>query len=185
MSLEGAYDPDNIFAKVARGEAPCAKVFEDADTIAFMDLFPQGRGHTLVIHKHARARNLLDAELADIAQIMDTTQRGRSGDRQGAAPGRTDFVMQFNGEASGQTIFHLHFHLIPRWRGTPVGRHAQGMADLKRAGEPRSGYRRSDRILSGVRREPAPRSPGPHWSLLADAREEWLSRRIRRPACHP
>lgn len=128
MSLEGAYDPDNIFAKVARGEAPCAKVFEDADTMAFMDLFPQGRGHTLVIHKRARARNLLDAELADIAPIMATTQRvGRAIVKALNPDGLT--VMQFNGEASGQTIFHLHFHLIPRWRGTPVGRHAQGMAD--------------------------------------------------------
>lgn len=128
MSLEGAYDPENIFAKVARGEAPCAKVFEDADTMAFMDLFPQGRGHTLVIHKRARARNLLDAELADIAPIMATTQRvGRAIVKALNPDGLT--VMQFNGEASGQTIFHLHFHLIPRWQGTPIGRHAQGMAD--------------------------------------------------------
>lgn len=127
MSLDGVYDPDNIFAKVARGEAPCAKVFEDADTIAFMDLFPQGRGHTLVIHKRARARNLLDADLADVALIMATTQRvGRAIVKAMNPDGLT--VMQFNGEASGQTIFHLHFHLIPRWRGTPLGRHAQGMA---------------------------------------------------------
>ncbi|HEY1414804.1 MAG TPA: HIT family protein [Caulobacteraceae bacterium] len=128
MSLEGAYDPDNIFAKVARGEAPCAKVFEDADTIAFMDLFPQGRGHTLVIHKRAQARNLLDAEMADIIPIMATAQRvGRAIVKALKPDGLT--VMQLNGEASGQTIFHLHFHLIPRWRATPLGRHAQGMAD--------------------------------------------------------
>jgi histidine triad (HIT) family protein len=128
MSLEGAYDPDNIFAKVARGEAPCAKVFEDADTIAFMDVFPQGRGHTLVIHKRAQARNLLDAEMADIISIMATAQRvGRAIVKALKPDGLT--VMQFNGEASGQTIFHLHFHLIPRWRATPLGRHAKGMAD--------------------------------------------------------
>lgn len=128
MSLPGDYDPDNIFAKVARGEAPSAKVFEDADTMAFMDLFPQGRGHTLVIHKRARARNLLDAELTDISPIMATTQRvGRAIVKALRPDGLT--VMQFNGEASGQTIFHLHFHLIPRWRGTPLGHHGQGMAD--------------------------------------------------------
>lgn len=128
MSLVGAYDPDNIFAKIARGEAPCAKVFEDADTIAFMDLFPQARGHTLVIHKRARARNLLDADLADVAPIMSTTQRvGRAIVKALRPDGLT--VMQFNGEAAGQTVFHLHVHLIPRWRGTPLGRHAQAMAN--------------------------------------------------------
>lgn len=128
MSLEGAYDPDNIFAKIARGEAPSAEVFEDADTKAFMDLFPQGRGHTLVIHKRAKARNLLDADLVDVAAIMATTQRiGRAIVKALKPDGLT--VMQFNGEAAGQTIFHLHIHLIPRWRGTPLARHAQGMAD--------------------------------------------------------
>jgi histidine triad (HIT) family protein len=128
MSLEGVYDPDNIFAKIVRGEAPCAKVFEDIDTLAFMDVFPQGRGHTLVIHKRAMARNLLDADLGDVTPIMATSQRvGRAIIRSLSPDGLT--VMQFNGEAAGQTIFHLHIHLIPRWRGTPLGRHAQGMAD--------------------------------------------------------
>lgn len=128
MSLDGAYDPDNIFAKIARGKAPCAKVFEDADTLAFLDLFPQGRGHTLVIHKRARARNLLDVDLADVAPVMATAQRvGRAIVKTMQPDGLT--LMQFNGEASGQTIFHLHFHLIPRWRGVVLSRHAQGMAD--------------------------------------------------------
>lgn len=128
MSLEGVYDTDNIFAKIVRGEANCAKVFEDADTLAFMDLFPQGRGHTLVIHKRARARNLLDADLADVGRIMATTQKiGRAIVKALRPDGLT--VMQFNGEAAGQTIFHLHVHLIPRWAGTPLGRHAGGVAD--------------------------------------------------------
>ena len=128
MSLDGVYDPDNIFAKIVRGEANCAKVFEDAHTLAFMDLFPQGRGHTLVIHKRAQARNLLDADLGDVDRIMATTQKiGRAIVKSLRPDGLT--VMQFNGEAAGQTIFHLHVHLIPRWVGTPLGRHAGGVAD--------------------------------------------------------
>jgi len=130
MSLDGHYDPDNIFAKIVRGDMPCAKVFEDHDTLALMDVFPQGPNHVLVIHKRAPARNLLDVEPEALNQVMATVQRvGRA--MIAATKPEGLLVTQFNGSAAGQTIFHLHFHLIPRWKQIPLGRHAGGqMADL-------------------------------------------------------
>ncbi len=128
--LDGDYDADNIFAKIVRGEAPCAKVFEDHDTMAFMDVFPQGRGHTLVVHKRAHARNLLDIEPEPLEALILTVQRVTRAMRAGLKPDGL-LVMQFNGQASGQTIYHLHFHIIPRWEGVALGRHAGGqMADM-------------------------------------------------------
>jgi histidine triad (HIT) family protein len=134
MSLAGVYDPDNIFAKIVRGEVPCHRVFEDGDTLAFMDLFPQSPGHALVIHKRAMARNLFDVDLADLAPVMATVQKvGRAMVRALKPDGVA--VMQFNGAASGQTIFHLHVHLVPRWQGQPLGLHAQKMADAAQLAE--------------------------------------------------
>jgi len=130
MSLDGVYDPDNIFAKIVRGDAPCAKVFEDHDTMAFMDVFPQGRGHTLVIHKRAHARNLLEVEPEPLQQVMLTVQRVARAVRAALNPDGI-FIAQFNGAASGQTVYHLHVHVIPRWEGVALGRHAAGgMADM-------------------------------------------------------
>jgi histidine triad (HIT) family protein len=125
MSLDGTYDPDNIFAKIVRGEAPAARVFEDADTLAFMDVFPQSRGHVLVVHKRARARNLMDVNPADLFAVMATVQRVTAAARAALAP-EGILVMQFNGAVAGQTIFHLHFHVIPRWSAEPLRRHAGG-----------------------------------------------------------
>jgi histidine triad (HIT) family protein len=130
MSLDGPYDPDNIFAKIARGEAPAVKVYEDEDTLAFMDVFPQARGHTLAIHKHATARNLLDVEPAALEALMRTVQRVTQAVR-GALNPDGIVVTQFNGAPAGQTVYHLHFHIIPRWQGVALGRHAAGgMADM-------------------------------------------------------
>ena len=130
MSLDGVYDPDNIFAKIVRGDMPSAKVFEDHETMAIMDVFPQGRGHTLVIHKQAHARNLLDVEPAPLQTLILTVQRVTRAVRAALKPDGV-FVAQFNGAAAGQTIYHLHFHVIPRWDGAPLGRHAGGgMADM-------------------------------------------------------
>jgi histidine triad (HIT) family protein len=129
MSLDGVYDPDNIFAKIVRGDLPATKVFEDAETIALMDVFPQSRGHTLVIHKSAPSRNLMDIDPAALSAVMTTVQRIT---RAVCAALKPDGVMvsQFNGSAAGQTIFHLHFHIIPRWEGVPLGRHgASGTTD--------------------------------------------------------
>jgi histidine triad (HIT) family protein len=128
MSLDGHYDPDNIFIRIMRGELPCAKVFEDEETFAFMDAFPQGKGHSLVIHKRSKARNLLDAEPEILTPMMATVQRVAKATRRALQPDGLA-VMQFNGAVSGQTIFHLHFHIIPRWEGVALGRHAAGMAE--------------------------------------------------------
>jgi len=128
MSLDGQYDPDNIFAKIARGEIPSAKVFEDANTLAIMDAFPQARGHALVIHKRSTARNLLDVDPADLAAVMATVQRVTRAVRDALDPDGI-VITQFNGAPAGQTIFHLHVHILPRWDGVALGRHGGGMAD--------------------------------------------------------
>lgn len=129
MSLDGAYDPDNIFARIVRGEAAAARVFEDDETLAIMDLFPQARGHTLVIHKSAPARNLIDIGHQPLQALILTVQRVTRAVREALTPDGI-LVSQFNGAAAGQTIFHLHFHVIPRWRDAPLGRHGgSGMAD--------------------------------------------------------
>jgi histidine triad (HIT) family protein len=129
MSLDGAYDPGNIFARIVRGEMPASRVFEDEDTLAFMDVFPQARGHTLVIHKTAAGRNLMDMPPEPLQALILSVQRVT---RAVCAALKPDGVLvsQFNGAAAGQTVYHLHFHIIPRWEGQPLGRHAGGgMAD--------------------------------------------------------
>ncbi len=129
MSLDGTYEDGNIFAKILRGEMPCAKVFEDGEVFAFMDVFPQSRGHTLVIPKHSKARNLLEVEPEVLAPLILGVQRVTRAVRSALNPDGI-VVTQFNGAASGQTIYHLHFHIIPRWEGVAMGRHASGgMAD--------------------------------------------------------
>ena len=121
------YDPDNIFAKILRGEIPAHRVYEDADTLAFMDVMPQGPGHTLVIPK-APARGLLDADPAALAAVAASVQRvARAVKAAFAADGLT--VFQFNEPAGGQTVFHLHVHVVPRFDGVPLQRHEGGMAD--------------------------------------------------------
>ncbi|WP_372785671.1 HIT family protein [Phenylobacterium sp.] len=129
MSLDGTYDDGNIFAKILRGEAPAARVFEDDHVLAFMDVFPQSRGHTLVIPKHSRARNLLDEEPQVLANVILGVQRVTRAVRAALNPDGL-VVTQFNGSTAGQTVYHLHFHIIPRWDGVALGRHAGGgMAD--------------------------------------------------------
>ena len=128
MSLEGTYDRDNIFAKILRGETPAAKVFEDDHALAIMDVFPQARGHVLVLPK-AEARTLLDIAPEALQALILRVQRVARAVNDALKPhGLT--VMQFNGSAGGQTVFHLHFHVVPRWEGQAMGRHAGGgMAD--------------------------------------------------------
>lgn len=129
MSLDGDYDEDNVFAKIIRGDLPAAKVFEDAHVLAFMDVFPQSRGHTLVVSKKSRARNLLDVEAEVLSHVMLDVQRVAKAMKAALKP--DGIVMtQFNGAAAGQTVFHLHFHLIPRHAGQPLKPHGEGgMAD--------------------------------------------------------
>ena len=129
MSIDGVYDDANIFAKILRGEMPSARVFEDHDVYAFMDVFPQSRGHTLVISKRSQARNLLEIEPEPLEKLMLGVQRITRAVRAALNPDGI-MVAQFNGAASGQTVFHLHFHIIPRWNGAPLRPHGEGgMAD--------------------------------------------------------
>lgn len=127
MSLDGEYDPNNIFARIVRGEIPSARIYEDQTTLAFMDAFPQTRGHCLVIHKFASARNLLDVDLQALNEVMATVQRVARGVRKAMSPDGIT-VTQFNGAPAGQTIFHLHFHILPRWEGQGLAGHGRGQA---------------------------------------------------------
>ena len=129
MSLDGTYDPGNIFAKILRGEMPAVRVFENDDVLAFLDVFPQAQGHTLVIPKHSTARNLLDEVPEVIGPLMLGVQRVARAVRIALNPDGL-MISQFNGAPAGQTVFHLHVHIIPRWEGVALGRHGQGMADM-------------------------------------------------------
>jgi len=121
-----AYDPSNVFAKILRDELPCQRVFEDEHTLAFMDIMPRADGHVLVIPK-APARTLLDAEPDGLAPLMRTVQRvARAAQLGMKADGVT--VQQFNEEAGGQVVFHLHVHVIPRRAGVPLRPHTGEMA---------------------------------------------------------
>jgi histidine triad (HIT) family protein len=129
MSLDGDYDSGNIFARILRGEIPSARVFEDDAVLAFMDAFPQTHGHTLVISKQSQARNLLEIEPAALEHLILGVQRVTRAVRAALNPDGIE-VRQFNGAAAGQSVFHLHFHILPHWRGGAVAPHAAGqMAD--------------------------------------------------------
>jgi histidine triad (HIT) family protein len=119
-----AYDPDNIFGKMLRGEIPAHTVFEDDAVMATMDIFPQSRGHVLVIPK-AGSRNLLDADADAIGAAIVRVQRVARAVMAALKPDGIRIV-QFNEAPAGQSVFHLHFHVIPVYDGVPVGRHADG-----------------------------------------------------------
>lgn len=122
-----AYDPANIFGKILRGELPAIKAFEDDVVVLMMDIFPQSRGHALVIPKTA-SRNLLDADPAAVAKVA--TYLPRLARAVKAATGADGIrLAQFNEAPAGQTVFHLHFHLIPVYEGSELGRHGGGKAD--------------------------------------------------------
>ena len=120
------YDANNIFAKILRGELPSEKVYEDDNTLAFMDIMPRADGHALVIPKN-RARNLLDATPEDLQHAIVTVQTIARAVKAGMkADGIT--VQQFNESAGGQVVFHLHFHILPRWEGVSLRPHTGEMA---------------------------------------------------------
>lgn len=122
-----SYDPNNIFAKILRGEIPSHKVYEDADALVFMDVMPQSPGHALILPK-APSRNLLDADPAVLAKIIPLVQKVAVAAKSAFnADGVT--IAQFNESAGGQTVFHLHFHVIPRYEGQPLKTHARNMED--------------------------------------------------------
>jgi histidine triad (HIT) family protein len=130
MSLHGTYDDNNLFAKILRGEIPAVKVFEDDEVLAFMDIFPQARGHLLVLPKNTKARNFLELPGDRVAPLMERVHRLAIATEKALQPdGLT--VTQFNGEDAGQTIFHLHFHIIPRYSGQRLAGHSHGkQADI-------------------------------------------------------
>ncbi len=130
MSLYGQYDSDNIFAKILRGEMPCVKVYEDENILSFMDVFPQSDGHTLVIPK-APSRNLLETNAKDIGRLFGSVQRIAKAVETALKPDGI-VITQFNGAPAGQTVFHTHVHIIPRYEGTSLGAHggAGDMADM-------------------------------------------------------
>ena len=122
-----SYDPNNIFAKILRGEIPCHKVYEDEHVLAFMDVMPQADGHTLVIPK-APSRNLLDADPATFGPLFTAVQKIAQAARKAfAAEGI--LIKQFNEPAAGQTVYHLHVHILPRKDGVELRPHTGKMAD--------------------------------------------------------
>ncbi len=125
MSLAGDYDGGNIFAKIIRGEAPCVKIFEDDDVIAFMDIFPQSQGHCLVVPKNSTSRNLLDFPPERLGVLFGAVQKlARAVVKALGCDGVV--VTQFNGAPAGQTVFHLHVHVIPRYANLPLQPHHGG-----------------------------------------------------------
>ena len=121
------YDGNNIFAKILRGEIPCHKIYEDENTLAFMDVMPQTDGHCLVIPKTG-SRNLFDAELAVLSVLMPVVQKIARAAQKGMNSDGCQ-IRQFNEEAAGQTVFHLHFHIMPMNEGAPLRSHGGKMAD--------------------------------------------------------
>ncbi|MET3892534.1 histidine triad (HIT) family protein [Bosea sp. OAE506] len=122
-----AYDTDNVFARILRGELPSHTVYEDEATVAIMDIMPRADGHVLVLPKVA-CRNVLDAPPEALQAVALTTQRlARAVKAAFAADGVT--IQQFNEAAGGQVVFHLHVHVIPRHDGVAMRPHTGAMAD--------------------------------------------------------
>ena len=122
---DGAYDKSNIFAKIVRGEAPSINVYEDADVLAFMDVFPQAEGHVLVISRTSTARTIIEADAETLEKLIVIVQKITSAIRAALRPDGV-VVAQLNGRAAGQTVGHLHFHIIPCRAGQPIKGHGQG-----------------------------------------------------------
>ena len=124
-----AYDPNNIFAKILRGDIPCVKVFEDAKTLAFMDVMPEADGHVLVVPKEA-AEDILDLSADGLTAMMATVQKvAKAADRALAPDGIA--LKQYNRAPAGQSVFHVHFHVVPRWEGVPLAPHGKAMVEEK------------------------------------------------------
>lgn len=122
-----AYDSNNVFARILRGELPCVKVYEDAVALAFMDVMPRADGHVLVIPKKP-ARNILDIDAADLAAIAPALTKVARAVKAGmGADGLT--IQQFSEPAGGQVVFHIHFHILPRWDEVKLRPHTGAMAD--------------------------------------------------------
>lgn len=128
MSLYGAYDPENVFARILRDELPSHRIYEDADVLAFLDAYPQAPGHTLIVPKHGQARNFLELDSRAIAPLFSCAQRLMKVMVAELEPVGVQ-MLQFNGGDGGQSVFHFHIHLVPRWKGQSLGLHAQTPGD--------------------------------------------------------
>lgn len=135
MTEKIKYDPNNIFAKIVRGDMSCVKVYDDDKILAFMDIFPQSEGHTLVIPKKAKATMLFDIDIDHLKDLIEGVQKiAKAVDKALKPVGMR--IIQFNGNEAGQTVFHIHFHIIPVYADTPLRRHAGGEpADASRLTE--------------------------------------------------
>ena len=122
-----AYDQDNIFARIVRGEIPCHRIYEDADTLAFMDIMPQAEGHSLVVPK-AAGEDIFGTAPEVVAAAARTAQKVAKAVKQVFSPPGV-MIAQLNGSAAGQSVFHLHFHVIPRYAGKDLRIHAAAKAD--------------------------------------------------------
>lgn len=135
MSLHAPYDPDNVFAKILRGEIPAVTVWQDDHVLVFMDVFPQSEGHVLIVSKTSTAQTLLEIEADALVRVVAAVQRTARAVEKALQPEGFQ-IMQLNGAAGGQTVFHLHFHVIPRWSDRPVKGHGHAPmadpADLRR-----------------------------------------------------
>jgi histidine triad (HIT) family protein len=122
-----SYDPNNIFGKILRGEIPCHRIYEDDHTLAFMDVMPQSPGHLLVVPKEP-SRNLLDADPVVLSRVIPVVQKlAKAAKDAFEADGIT--IMQFNEAPAGQTVYHLHFHVVPRYEGQALKPHSGQMED--------------------------------------------------------
>jgi len=123
-----AYDPNNIFAKILRGEMPACRVHEDNETLVIMDVMPQAPGHVLVLPR-APAQDIFDLDADMAAAVIRTGQQAARAVRSAFnADGVT--LMQFNGAAGGQTVFHFHLHVIPRQAGVALQGHGRNMVEM-------------------------------------------------------
>jgi len=122
-----AYDNDNIFAKILRGETPCVKVYEDAGTLAFMDVMPEADGHVLVVPKES-AQDIFDLSAEGMTAMMATTQKVSRAVDKALAPDGIQ-LKQYNRAPAGQSIFHVHFHIVPRWEGLGLAPHGKVMVE--------------------------------------------------------
>lgn len=130
MTLHAEYDPSNIFAQILAGEMSAVRVYEDANVIVIMDVFPQSRGHCLVIPR-TPSRNILEVSAKDIGRVFGAVQRvAKAVDKALRPDGIT--ITQFNGAPAGQTVFHTHIHIIPRFSDEPLAGHGHdNMADME------------------------------------------------------
>lgn len=138
------YDSNNVFAKILRGEIPAFKVYEDERTLAFMDAMPQSEGHTLVIPK-TNARNFFDIDPESLAELIKATQHVAKAVREAFKPDGVR-IIQFNEAAAGQTVFHIHFHIVPCYEGRELKGHSRDMADKTQLAEHAE---RIKRVLAG------------------------------------